>query len=447
MRQVEAKEAANWKRLADRGDADAQNNYGICLYEGKGVSKNWSESARYFKMSADQGNAFGQYKYGRCLSYGEGVAKNLSEGARYAKMSADQGNAFGQNSYGLCLQNGEGVDKNLSEAARYFKMSADHGDEYANELYHSCQEELSASRPVSLSESLMDLESFKNVRELGCGRFGVVWLSENEKKDVLAVKYIEVGRKFDSARLLREVSVLTLLNHPCIVRIVGWSLPNEECRKARIATEFMSNGSVEEALERVKKGEIPAFWNHTNITKMIIGILLGMKYLHSRNIIHRDLKPGNLLIDGNGQIRIADFGTAKLEDCGTTTEALGTVAYMTPEILDNDQPTKKVDVFAFGLIVYEILVGESVFPKTGSALHIAGMHVRDVRPELPKGIHRSIRNMIQRCWSKNPDDRPTFDEIFDTLEEDWFPFFKDIDCAACEQFIAAVRSEEAGNAK
>jgi serine/threonine protein kinase len=58
------------------------------------------------------------------------------------------------------------------------------------------------------------------VRELGRGRFGVVWLTENEKKAVLAVKFIEVGPTFDSARLLREVGVLTLLNHPCIVRIV-----------------------------------------------------------------------------------------------------------------------------------------------------------------------------------------------------------------------------------
>jgi CD48 antigen len=285
------------------------------------------------------------------------------------------------------------------------------------------------------------------VRELGRGHFGAVWLMENEANEALAVKYIEIGPKFDSARLLREVGVLTLLNHPCIVRIVGWSLPNEECRQARIATEFMSNGSVEEALARVKRGDIPVFWNHTNIAKMIIGLLLGMKYLHSRNIIHRDLKPGNLLIDDKGQIRIADFGTAKLEDCGTTTGAIGTISYMASEMLDGAQATKKVDVFAFGLIVYEFLVGESVFPKTGSAFQVAGMHVKDIRPEIPKVIHRSIGNMIKRCWSKNPDDRPTFDEIFDSWEEDWFPFFKDVDHSSWEEFIAFVRREESGQGR
>jgi serine/threonine protein kinase len=400
-------------------------------------------------MSADQGNAFGQYNYGICLNHGQGIAKNLSEATRYFKMSADQGNADAQNGYGICLKNGEGVAKNLSEAARYFKMSADQGNGDADKEYHLCRKELSASESISVADGIIDLQGFKNVRELGRGRFGIVWLTENKNNEILAVKYIEVGPTFDSGRLLREVSVLTSLNHPCIVRIAGWSLPNEECRKARIATEFMINGSVEDALVRVKKGDIPRFWTHTNITKMMIGVVLGMKYLHSRNIIHRDLKPGNLLIDENGQIRIADFGTAKLEDCGTTTDVIGTLAYMAPEALDGSGPTKKFDVFAFGLIIYEILVGESVFPKTGSALQIAGMHVKGIRPDIPKGIHGSVGKLIQQCWSNNPEDRPTFDKIFDKLERDWFPFFKDVDHAACEAFIASVRSEESrtGNAK
>jgi serine/threonine protein kinase len=366
-------------------------------------------------------------------------------------MSADQGNALGQNSYGLCLENGEGVAKNLSEAARYYKMSADHGDERAAERYRLCLQELSAkksNKDTSLSSSIMNLDEFKNVRELGRGQFGVVYLCQNKAKESLAVKYIEVGPKFDSARLLQEVAVLKSLTHPCIVRIVGWALPNKECEKARIATEFISNGSLEDVLSRVKRGEIPSFWTHTNVTKMMIGLVLGMKYLHSQNIIHRDLKPGNLLLDEKGRIRIADFGTAKLEDCGTvTTEIIGTLAYMPCEILSRGPPTKKVDVFGFGLILYEVLFGESVFPKDANPVEVAAMHLQNVRPTIPEGTSRVVAKVIEKCWSKDPGDRPTFDEIFSFLAENWFPFFKDTDYSECERFIDEVMAEEARNGK
>jgi serine/threonine protein kinase len=366
-------------------------------------------------------------------------------------MSADQGNAAGQAGYGFCLENGLGIAKNLAEAVRYYKMSADQDDEFSSKRYRICLQKLSANKPKNdllVADSILNLQEFKPVRELGRGHFGVVFLCENECKKVLAVKYIEVGPIFDSERLLREVSVLRLMNHPCIVGLSGWSLPNKECEKARIATEFMSSGSLESVLSRVKKGEIPRFWTHTNITVMMIGLVLGMKYLHSHNIIHGDLKPGNLLIDDRGRIRIADFGTAKLEDCGTVSTAIiGTLAYMPCELLARGIPTKKIDVFAFGLIVYEVLVGESVFPKNGNPVEIAAMHLQNIRPAIPKEIHPVIATLIQKCWSKDPEERPTFDEIFRTLEEYWFPFFRDSDYSKCEAFISEVSEEEARNKK
>jgi serine/threonine protein kinase len=267
---------------------------------------------------------------------------------------------------------------------------------------------------------------------------------ENRKmNESLAVKYIGIGPTFDSDRLLQEIGVLTALNHPCIVRIIGYTLPNAECREARIATEVMRKGSLENVLNRVKRGEIPDFWSHTNITKMMIGVVLGMKYLHSRGIIHRDLKPGNILLDEKGQIRIADFGTAKFEDYGaTTTDLIGTLAYMASEALEGGHATKKSDVFAFGLILYEVLVGESVFPKKGNPLQIALMHAEGTRPEIPEVIHSSIANLIRKCWSKNPEDRPTFEEVFEILDANQFRFFEDVEYSECERFICEVMAEE-----
>jgi hypothetical protein len=134
----EAEATRTLKADADRGQADAQCKYGLCLENGTGVAKNQAEAARYLKLSADQGHAYGQYNYGRCLDNGTGVAKNQAEAARYYKLSADQGNANAQCNYGLCLEYGTGVGKNQAEAARCYKLSADQGNAYGQYNYGRC---------------------------------------------------------------------------------------------------------------------------------------------------------------------------------------------------------------------------------------------------------------------------------------------------------------------
>jgi serine/threonine protein kinase len=265
-------------------------------------------------------------------------------------------------------------------------------------------------------------------------------MEDERKKRKLAVKYIRVGPSFDSFRLKREVDILASLNHPCIVGLFGWSLPNDSCRDARIGMEYMCNGSLENVLAQVSEGKAPTFWTHENISVMIVGIILGMEYLHSKDIIHRDLKPGNILLDEKYRIRICDFGTARFEMCGTVTEKMvGTAAYMAPETFREDDPTKKVDVFAFGLILYEMLFGKSVFPKNAAIARICGLHQEGFRPKIPESVSGLVASVIEKCWSVNPDDRPSFGEIHKKLRKNWFPFFKDvIGSRMVEDFISTV---------
>jgi serine/threonine protein kinase len=205
----------------------------------------------------------------------------------------------------------------------------------------------------------------------------------------------------------------------------------------------MPNGSLADVLDRVKNGNTPSYWTPTNITIAIMGIVLGMKYLHSKNFIHRDVKPANIFVDGKGRIRVGDFGTTRMEDCGsTTTSVLGTTPYVAPEVLDGATPTQKVDVFAFGLTLYEILVGEGVFPKDITPMRLARLYVAGKRADIPKTIHASMRTLIQQCWSENPEERPTFEEIYSILEDNWFPFFRNADIDAVLKFIAEVKAEE-----
>jgi serine/threonine protein kinase len=278
-----------------------------------------------------------------------------------------------------------------------------------------------AKSEKTLDEMIIDFSNFQEIRELGRGGFGVVRLVEHKtSKQLLAVKYFQPGPKFDSARLLRETEVLCLLDHPCILRIVGWSLPGADCQQARIATEYVANGTLEDAIEGSRNGRTPGFWTHENVVNIIIGIILGMRYIHSKDVIHRDLKPSNIFIDERGWVRIGDFGASKIGECGsTTTEVIGTATYMAPEMFDAGRPTKKVDIFAFGLILYEVLFGSSVFPKDATMMQIAKIHVLGTRPEIPNSINRHIRKLIERCWSVNPDQRPNFDEILMKLSENF----------------------------
>jgi serine/threonine protein kinase len=181
------------------------------------------------------------------------------------------------------------------------------------------------------------------------------------------------------------------------------------------------------------------FWTRENISVMIVGIIIGMKYIHSQGIMHRDLKPGNILLDENYRIRICDFGTARFEGCGTvTSNMVGTLRYMAPEMFEEDPPTSKVDVFAFGLILYEILVGESVFPKNMAIAPIVRLHVRGFRPRIPESVSPIVASVIEKCWSVNPRNRPSFEEIFNELREAQFPFFRDVDSGVIDEFISAV---------
>jgi serine/threonine protein kinase len=207
--------------------------------------------------------------------------------------------------------------------------------------------------------------------------------------------------------------------------------------------EFASNGSLEDVLSRIKKGDTPIFWTHETISCIIVGLVLGMNYLHSKDIIHRDLKPGNILLDENYRVRICDFGTAVFEDCGTTT-AVCTLAYVAPETLEEAPPTKKVDVFAFGLILYELLVGASVFPKDGNMIRINNLHKKGFRPEIPRSVSPPIRKVIESCWYVNPVSRPTFEEIYTSLEDVWFVFFVDVPPKVVNDYVSEIRQKENG---
>jgi serine/threonine protein kinase len=289
--------------------------------------------------------------------------------------------------------------------------------------------------------ALMDFSSFRKIGVIDEQGAGVVELWEDARKRQVAMKILRAGPNFKWEYLEREVALhARVSDHPCVLKIIGWCPP---CKGygARIATEFMKNGSLGSVLEKVAVKQTPRFWTHTNIAKFIMGTIAGMRHLHSNKIVHCDLKPANLMVDDFGGVQIGDFGSAKFIQNGlTTTQISATPFYAAPETYGDDYPTEKADVFSFGLILYEILFGHPVFALTMRPQQLmAAVMDPNRRPKIEQGSCKMIvKVMLEKCWSVNAGDRATFDELLERFTQMGFKFFDDVDSAAVEKYMGEV---------
>jgi serine/threonine kinase 32 len=130
---------------------------------------------------------------------------------------------------------------------------------------------------------------------------------------------------------------------------------------------------------------------------VICGIVVGIKFIHSRGIVHRDLKPENIMLDEQGHLKIGDLGSSGFCDLSLTlTSGVGSPLYMAPEMYSGGGCTTAVDVYSFALILYEVLVGERVFLAT-TTLSVLFLKVsQGHRPELPAGMEPTVLQIINR---------------------------------------------------
>lgn len=226
--------------------------------------------------------------------------------------------------------------------------------------------------------------------------------------------------------LSREVDIISSLCHPCICQFIGYSPNNfKNVSKPVIITEFVPNGLLDNFIEMERNGIGHQDWDDTKKLINIFGIASGIKYLHDHDIIHRDLKPANILIDEMLYPKIADFGLSKkipgekheTNDKIDSSGFKGTYAYCAPEIIQRNEYSFKSDVYAFGIMVYEILT---------SKIHYEGFNQFSIILEISNGLSlefdQSIpycyRKLINKCCSYDPQERPHFSEIVRDLKND-----------------------------
>lgn len=187
--------------------------------------------------------------------------------------------------------------------------------------------------------------------------------------------------------------------------------------------ELAKNGSLHDIIKSIMLNNGPLQYTNTSRQIILAGVSRGMKYLHDRGIIHRDLKAGNILVDENFHHLITDFGMSKFSDAGhsrSQSQYGGTISYMAPEIIKNEKYYFKVDVYAFGILMFEIVSDSFSYPEfekgeiSDFAFRIKVANEK-YRPKFVVPVKKSLKNLIEACWSDDTNKRPTFGEIFDKL--------------------------------
>uniref|UniRef100_A0A1D1ZNS8 Protein kinase domain-containing protein n=1 Tax=Auxenochlorella protothecoides TaxID=3075 RepID=A0A1D1ZNS8_AUXPR len=254
--------------------------------------------------------------------------------------------------------------------------------------------------------------------QLGSGAFGVVYRAEWNGHPV-AVKVLQMTCRTHSSRELdsfkREVEVLSTLKHPHIVSfLAACTVPPNIC----IIEELATGGSLHARLHGKpgarKRRPLP----YHELLGIAAGIADAMVYLHPK-VVHRDLKSQNVLLDAEGRALVCDFGIAKFKDrtfVSTANGQAGTPAYMAPEMFDGAGITEKVDVFAFGVLLWEMLTGDVPWSHVPSPMQIIYcVGVMGQRLPLPPACPPVLRALIEACWAETPEQRPSFTTVLAEL--------------------------------
>ena len=259
---------------------------------------------------------------------------------------------------------------------------------------------------------------YRIVQLLGAGGMGEVYRAHDAKlgRDV-AIKVlpqilsVDPGRR---ARFDREARVLASLNHPHIAAVYG----TEESDGVPALVMELVEG--EDLAERIARGPIPL----ADALPMAAQIAEALEAAHEQGIIHRDLKPANIKVHGDGTVKVLDFGLAKALDpmssgtgdvssspttLGLATLAgliLGTAAYMSPEQARGKAVDKRADIWAFGVVFYEMLTGRPLYTGQTAAEILACVIEREPDVSaLPPATPPSIRELLGRCLTRDPRSR------------------------------------------
>lgn len=259
-------------------------------------------------------------------------------------------------------------------------------------------------------------------KSLGAGKFGVV-KEATWRGAPVAVKLLRTSTTDDDAkfRFDREACLLANMRHPNILMFLGAVISPSGIMVVTERLDFSLHDFIHDDGDAASSKKTTASTWYSICEQ----ICRGLNYLHLSDppVIHRDIKPKNILIRSPMQVKIADFGIsiAQESEHGQIIGLVGTLPYMSPELLRNEAYTEKVDVFSFAMVAYEILtrsrpaVEDGDFPAPMRIILSVGIHGQ--RPRLPDDAPTEITNIIRSAWAQDPDKRPSVEQLLAYIQK------------------------------
>ncbi|XP_062187256.1 serine/threonine-protein kinase EDR1-like [Phragmites australis] len=278
-------------------------------------------------------------------------------------------------------------------------------------------------RGLTSNVQIISNDDLEDLREMGSGAFGTVFHGKWKGTDV-AIKRIKNSCFMlpspQAEKLItefwREAAIIAKLHHPNILAFYG-VVNNGPGGTLATVTEFMVNGSLKKVLLRKDK-----YLDWRKRIMLAMDAAIGMEYLHSKDIVHFDLKCDNLLVNVKDPCRpickVGDFGLSKMKHATLVSGGMrGTLPWMAPELLtmSGTKVSEKIDVYSFGIVMWEILTGEDPYDGMHYGGVIGGILSNTLRPPVPASCNPEWRKLMEQCWSTEPERRPSFTEAASRL--------------------------------
>jgi serine/threonine protein kinase len=289
---------------------------------------------------------------------------------------------------------------------------------------------------------------------IGEGTFGRVWNAQRRNIDVAVKEFVFAQTALSGGsqhineiieEIIGEACVMSCLNHPNILTLYGVSLTGQALW---IICELCDRGSLRMLLNELspppplplpppspRSSSTLSLSSLTEKQKLsfCLNIADGMMYLHRRSppIIHRDIKSHNIFImetsPGKLTAKIGDWGSARVVSTMTDerrsyTQGVGTACWLSPEVILNTEYSKASDVYAYGIVLWEVYTRQNVYKGLTATQIIAKVANEGLRPTIPLDCDEKWATLMRSCWNENPVERPNFGKILEDLSEMYSKF-------------------------
>ncbi|RHZ76555.1 hypothetical protein Glove_196g36 [Diversispora epigaea] len=469
-----------YMKSAEGGNHTGQNNLGNCYLNGIGTIKDEEKALQWYLKSAEGGNNDGQLNLGYCYHNGIGTIKDEGKAYQWYLKSAKEGNHMAQNNLGYCYQYGIGITKDEEKAFQWFLKSAEGGEKfgqssveyfYRNEISYdkknpsklehrfiNCENLIQVNNTCSDYELIemqkwtsgnydvdniiqmtqsdenaheweiwrwIDYSKLKNIEYLAEGGFGSIWKAEwidmpeevfeFYKSNQVALKKLKNSQEI-SSEFLKELTANFQCRDKYVLPILGIT-QDSMTKEYAIVLRHMKNGNLRDFLEQNKSLPwIERLW-------LLNSFIRGLKVIHSKGFIHRDIHPGNLMIteiQNNSKykfIRLGDLGLCRLANETSSSGAYGVLPYIAPEVLNKYQYSQASDIYSVGIIMWVISTGKRPFSNRAYDSELTADIFNGLRPKIDKSTPQCYIELMEKCWLKDPSERPSAETIYDTSEK------------------------------